>query len=63
MNEWQLIETAPTEPDHPILVWDGSVVVARHSNGRWWVDNTYGFCEDGQIWEPTHWMPLPEGPK
>ena len=59
---WQPIETAPG-PDVPVLVWDGKCTVGRKTtHGSWFVDDTYGFCEDGQIYDPTHWQPLPAGP-
>ncbi len=66
MTDWQPIETAPFSV--PVLVWDGQVTVgrqAKYPDGKciWWVHDTYGFCEDGQIYKPTHWCPLPEGPK
>jgi hypothetical protein len=60
--EWQPIETAPR--DMPVLIWDDQCVVAGCSKltGAWFVADTYGFCEDGQIYNPTHWMPLPPPP-
>jgi hypothetical protein len=77
MSEWQPIETAPTEWE-PVLVWaisedewedaadeerepKPSVLVARHSSiqpGRWWLCGG-SLCS---VYEPTHWMPLPEAP-
>ena len=64
MSEWQPIESAPL--DEPVLVWDGQVTVAKQTHykhgNRWWVWDTYGFCEDGEIYEPSHWMPLPSPP-
>ncbi len=67
MSGWQPIETAPLEK--AVLVWDKQVVVGiqkeyRGHPGRvWWVHDTYGFCEDSQIYKPTHWCPLPPGPE
>lgn len=61
--EWQLIETAPT--DHDILIWDKEMkqcVVGSGRPGRWFVADTYGFCEDGWISGASHWRELPEGP-
>jgi len=61
-SPWQLIATAPKDGT-PVLGWWGTecmivdwcVVVER-----------WGSTHDGEDMfepEPTHWMPLPEGPK
>jgi hypothetical protein len=69
---WQPIATAPIKPFDPekwfmahsdyLLVWTGyGVKIANYGytatgRGRW--------RSDGRpIPTPTHWMPLPEGPK
>lgn len=73
---WQPIETAPLEWE-PILVWafseseredaedderepERQALVAQHSDiqpGLWWLCGTMM-----QVFEPTHWQPLPEPP-
>lgn len=72
---WQSIETAPINKtigvqSEPFLIWDGASIAVAHSvrynhTGRicFWIDNSYGFNEDGEIMGATHWMPLPEPPK
>lgn len=64
---WLPIETAPKDGT-VILVWDKcfkDAAVAHYKGKCWWVNNTYGFCEDGEIpsIDITHWMPLPTPPK
>ncbi len=62
---WQPIKTAPRSPSVPVLVWDGEymTVAIPFGNKNWLVYNSYGFNEDGEIYDVTHWMPLPEPPK
>jgi hypothetical protein len=71
---WQPIETCPKPPKTgeysiPFLVWDGdNIVVATcfsytNTHKLFCVADSYGFNEDGEIPNPTHWMPLPEPPK
>lgn len=52
---WQPIETAPK--NIPILLWDSvqqMCVVANNHYNTWFVNDTYGFCEDGEI--PSHYV-------
>ena len=52
-------------PQEPVLVWDGTHITVAHKSehsGRWFVHESYGFNEDGEIYNVTHWMPLPEPP-
>jgi hypothetical protein len=58
--EWQPIETAPTKG--VILLSDGKKVSPGgfihpedDSTAGWW-------NVDGDDWEPTHWLPLPQPP-
>ncbi len=62
---WQPIATATREKDKPIMVWNGQecAIVEPLGNTRWLIANAFGFCEDGEVYDVTHWMPLPEGPK
>lgn len=78
MSEWQPIETAPKDGT-PILVWADAYgwrsvfarVNAAFYEGAW---RMYGPIlgepttqNKSRQWlgevQPTHWMPLPEGPK
>lgn len=63
---WQPIETAPMDGTD-ILLWFG------HSVGwislcKWYQKKKRGWCwvcsydHKAHLWEPTHWMPLPEPP-
>jgi hypothetical protein len=65
---WQPIETVPKGVDVLIALPDGSVMSAKLSDTyrHWqWMSNADLFeCFYPQIQgSPTHWMPLPEGPK
>jgi hypothetical protein len=63
MDNWQLIETAPSD-GRPILVWGGAVIsdggmaTVQLADGDWWRMRK----KDGSSTPPTHWMPLPEPP-
>jgi len=67
-NEWQPIETAPKDNKKILLlVWEGEWRKPRQIrevrfgyNGR--PINRYR-TEEGEAYEVTHWMPLPEPPK
>ena len=59
---WQTIDSAPK---------DGRKIIVKTDNGefvsyfkQWWYPyEIEGFTVDGSVSvEPTHWMPLPEGP-
>lgn len=64
--DWKSEISAPL--DTAVLVWaDGEVAVAHktlYANGTscWWIDNSHGYNEDGEIYFVTHWTELPEGP-
>ena len=71
--EWQPIDTfiLPTkngEDSEAVLIWDGYRCAVSHctsytgSSPMWWIDESYGYNEDGEIHNPTHWMPLPAPP-
>lgn len=52
----------------PVLICtdNGTQAVAHKikykHRAAWWIDNSFGFNEDGEIYNVTHWMPLPERP-
>jgi hypothetical protein len=67
MTEWKLESTAPIET--PVLVWDGATIAVgrlkTYKTGRmrvWWIDESFGFNEDGEIVGVTHWTELPLPP-
>ena len=62
MREWQEEKTAPI--DEAVLIWDGRTIAVGRKNKRdtWWIDESFGFNEDGEIYGVTHWMPLPSPP-
>lgn len=59
--DWQPIETAPKDGTNIIVYCPlpGSEYIVTARFIRVWVDSYEG--ED--IFNPTHWMPLPEPPK
>lgn len=74
MSEWQPIETAPKDRTH-ILLFVGNdkpqIVVAYYESFvtedgtvEWWAYADW-LLQDaaGEIFGPTHWMPLPPPPQ
>ena len=64
MSEWQPIHTAPDE--EYVLVADewGIQIAMRDENHQWWAVVRRIDQEDNYpIFDPSHWMPLPEPPK
>ena len=71
MDEWQPIETAPTDGD-PVLLfgrWEGElhdrddnpgIYQAYYWDGDWYC--TGGEYYSAYVRNPTHWMPLPKPP-
>ncbi len=73
--EWQPIESAPKDGTEILLLkeiqWTfGDTKDSRIGKGNW--IGAYWFEEKTEIWrsrcdtwldDPTHWMPLPDGPK
>jgi len=65
-NEWQSIETLPTEKGTKVLLYFPAVY--SKSMIEVMVSQTIGNEEitwklnDGTIFTPTHWMPLPKPP-
>ena len=65
--QWQIIHTAPS--DEEILMWSP---VLKHQIGyrpsasdldrKYWGSSDWA-AADGNIYPPTHWMPLQVGPK
>ena len=66
---WQPIETFEkpkerSDESPAVLIWDGErCAVANFQYDSWWIDESYGYNEGGEIYHVTHWMPLPEPPK
>lgn len=58
--EWQPIETAPKDGSEFIgyvaTSYQGGAVVLHWYKKYGWIDWDY------DVWEPTHWMPLPPPP-
>jgi hypothetical protein len=62
MNEWQPIDTAPSN-HFPVLTWSigqGRCVAFLDVNFDWW---SIPLGQKKMKFKPTHWMPLPEPPK
>ena len=56
--DWQPIETAPKDGTRVIVLeGDGDVSLADFYDGRWF----YSVAHD-EMFDPTHWMPLPDPP-
>ena len=69
MSEWQEISSAcpPLNEAFLVFVPPACMAVAHYvrSGNRLvlFIDESFGFNEDGEILGATHWMPLPEPPK
>lgn len=66
MAEWQLVtKDSPPDDEQPVMVWDGTdqTVGERIRGGMWFVFNSYGYNEDGEIPGVTHWKPLDPPPE
>ncbi len=74
--EWQPIETAPKDGTHILLFIESKIIEGwwekREYDGPWpmvlelwktiWLsEHGCGCCAEDND-DPTHWMPLPEGP-
>lgn len=68
MAEWQLIDTAPKDGTHILLVdADDTPLADREVCMGWWAFNEwrdYGNigCNGQYEYAPTHWMPAPQPP-
>lgn len=68
MTEWRLIDSAPVDGTHFLATHIKSGIVRVTWFGKTSHIPLYGWCEgddpeDIDLWEPTHWMPLPAPPK
>jgi hypothetical protein len=66
MSTWINCKNELPQRDKPVLIYDGDgIAVARLSatNGGWWIYESYGYNEDGEIPKVYFWMPLPEKPE
>lgn len=76
--DWKPIDSFPfpelaegkfSAESEAVLIWEGKDCAVAHCTRyrdgsiSWWVHDSYGFNEDGQIYDVTHWMPLPAPPK
>jgi hypothetical protein len=65
--DWLAIETAPKDGSRFLAVHAKSCVIAITWYGKTSHVPLYGWCEgedceDVDLWQPTHWMPLPAPP-
>lgn len=68
--EWQPIETAPKDGTPILLYWPGhrGHIATNCFVARWnvlaedWLSSGQPVWRGAGIYEPTHWMPLPEPP-
>lgn len=63
---WQVIENCPKD-GHPVMLFslhwrDGGKPVSVPAIGSWSQHSNCFVSLDGEIWRPTHWMPLPDPP-
>ena len=69
MSQWQPVETAPEGKAVLVFIPGHEPIMAVGRMEQWvtrkvWViDESFGFNEDGEITDITHWMPLPEPPQ
>jgi hypothetical protein len=66
MNEWKNEELDPAPVGKPFLIFDGeNIAVGRKSDisGDWYIDESYGWNEDGGIPKVYFWMELPPPPR
>lgn len=57
-NDWQPIETAPTDGTRIIATSKGCEVQCHYFHQtakQWWIEYA-----DGPGWQPTHWKPMPK---
>lgn len=63
-GQWIDVKDKLPEINEPVLIYDGSgIAVARMAEppyNNWWVNDTYGFADDGLIPQVYKWMPLPK---
>ncbi len=67
MNTWQDIGTAPKDGSRFLATHEASGVIAITWHGKTSHVPLYGWChgedaEDIDLWQPTHWQPLPAPP-
>jgi hypothetical protein len=65
-QKWQPIETAPSDKEVLVLFEKKQYVAYKTMHYRrgqeWLIPCMCEYAEDRQIFEPTHWMPLPAEP-
>ena len=64
MSEWKTIESAPKDR-HVLLLASTVIGPPLIVHGCWFKvsDREKGWIDtNGEVWNPTHWMPLPEPP-
>lgn len=68
MSGWQPIETAPRDGTRLLLWWNERAMIsfwADRVGFKGWQPVSGEVLNVGNraMWNPTHWMPLPEPPK
>ena len=61
VDSWLDIESAPNDGT-PVILWSPDTHTYAHFGRYWAQDDEWQEDADHTKTNPTHWMPLPEGP-